>query len=332
MLFCSHRISIPVVLWARRVSRHDHFSRLPFFLTANVIVLSLMTALAPSLWVIEVSGYDVYGRPSSIYGRCSISNERGAYLIALLILNLVALIVAIILAWKTQKLSTEFSEAKYIFTVFLTILFVSIVGVPVLILASDNPDASVFVMNAIVFVIGITTLLWIFVPKVKSSLEPQSSRTIFRDRGSVRTGSSDDAMFLEPSVVSNRFLYGSRVANRQTMERLEQEVVELRRLLQVASIAAAGTPVSNQDQSGSKESSSQGRQSNSRSRSGEGSHLSRVSEVVDGEMRVSSGSGGGDGDGEADVNSQEKTVSEGLSSFGDCDGVTDGALSEPFEV
>ena len=136
-----------------------------------------MTALNPILYETHVVARDEFGQPIETFGHCA-WNGSMAFLVVLASLQFLVLLAAVIEAYKSRSLSTEFAESKHIFQALNGILLVVFVGVPVLIISDDNPNASAFVSSAIVFVASTETLLLIFVPKIKYENERASKQSI----------------------------------------------------------------------------------------------------------------------------------------------------------
>ena len=221
-------------------------------------VLLVKTIKYPLSWTIEVTDYDFFGRPAETVGRCD-GQERLAFLVTFLAINFVAMVFLAVEAWKTRNLSTEYSESRYIAIVMLSIFLVAFVGGPVLVLAYDNPDASIFVGNTIIFLACCSTLLWIFLPKVfyqwndehhsSNNLDRRGSTTAFHFGGGSTDnffGASnefvvDDSLRLQRADPNhnNNNDYGTRVSDRRTLDALEDEIIDLRRRL-AATISSTG--------------------------------------------------------------------------------------------
>jgi len=148
------------------VTIHDTLKPAIALLLANILILSIMTALNPIGYDIHVVSRDEFGQPIESFGHCEWGGSMG-FLIPLASLQLVVLFAAIIEAWKSRNLSTEFAESKNIFQALIATLLVVFIGVPVLVIANDDPDASAFVSSGIVFVASASILFLIFVPKIK---------------------------------------------------------------------------------------------------------------------------------------------------------------------
>ena len=138
--------------------------------SANILILSIMTAMNPIGYGIHVVSRDEFGQPLEWFGHCEWTESMG-YLIPLASLQLVVLFAAVIEAWKSRNLSTEFAESKNIFQALIATLLAVFIGVPVLVIANDDPDASAFVSSGIIFVASTSILCLIFVPKIRYEKE-----------------------------------------------------------------------------------------------------------------------------------------------------------------
>lgn len=123
-----------------------------------------MTIVAPPTYEWQVEGYDEYGRIDAIEGRCNYEDSM-PYMISLAILIFGLLVGSGYEAYRARNLATEFSESRYIFRALLSAVSVACVGLPILFLAEDNPNALAFSVCAIIWVSAISVLLWTFVPK-----------------------------------------------------------------------------------------------------------------------------------------------------------------------
>lgn len=159
----------------RRLKVSEKDVLLPFVVifSCNLLLLIIWTAVEPLYWDrISVSN-------TESYGTCSASSSSNAWkgiLIVLGIVNGAALILANIEAYKARRITTEYGESKHIAMIMGSILQVIIVGLPLLFLVDDNPTASYFIRSSIVFVICMSILLLIFVPKVQTWLKKQDAR------------------------------------------------------------------------------------------------------------------------------------------------------------
>ncbi|CAB9524750.1 acid type B receptor subunit 2 [Seminavis robusta] len=134
-------------------------------LAANVLVLSLWTALSPLQCETEVLAMDPFGRPIETTGFCT-SDDSLAYWITLGVINLGPLVFSCYEAYQARDISTEYSETDYIFKALIVMCLVGSIGIPILIIAHDNPSAYFFVLSSITFVVCMSLLILILGPKV----------------------------------------------------------------------------------------------------------------------------------------------------------------------
>jgi hypothetical protein len=69
-------------------------------------------------------------------------------------------------AYRARKISDEFSESKYIGFAMASMLQALLLGLPLGVLVTNNPAARLFTYSGIIFLISMSLLLLIFVPKV----------------------------------------------------------------------------------------------------------------------------------------------------------------------
>jgi hypothetical protein len=145
-----------------KVSEKDVLLPFAVMFSTNVLLLLLWTILDPLFWSrIAVSDTETYGT-------CNVSKHNAwkSILIVLGLVNGTALVLANIEAYKARRITTEYGESKHIAMIMASILQVIIVGLPLMFLVDDNPAASYFIRSSIVFVICMSTLTLIFVPKI----------------------------------------------------------------------------------------------------------------------------------------------------------------------
>ena len=126
-------------------------------LLSNILVLAVWTGLSPLQWVREKVS------PVESIGQCS-SEGALPYVVVLAVLDLGAMAFALYQAYHARKISLEFAESNYIATAIACILLVCFVGIPVILL-TNQPRARFFVLASIDFVICVSLLMFIFVPK-----------------------------------------------------------------------------------------------------------------------------------------------------------------------
>lgn len=172
---------------------------LPFFciLIANILVLSLWTALDPlkyhrhpregtNEWneVIETNGQCVWEKDSGLY-----------YVITLCLILATLLILANYQAIKGRNEDTEFSESKWIAIVMWCLLQMFILGVPVLVMLTEEPRHYYVTWVIVIFFVCMSTLVFIFGPKMKFLLKSDDpDKASFRNKdtngASKNTGAS----------------------------------------------------------------------------------------------------------------------------------------------
>lgn len=121
-----------------------------------------MTAIGPPQW------QRVQTSDNNSFGTCwrHESAASRVFLILIATVNLAAVVLANIQAFKARGISDEYSESKYIGVAMAGMLQVFLVGVPVLFLVGENPPAFVLVCSSIIFLVSMSLLLLIFVPKI----------------------------------------------------------------------------------------------------------------------------------------------------------------------
>lgn len=87
--------------------------------------------------------------------------------------NLAAVVMANVQAYKARRYGTEFSESRYIALAMICILQVMVVVLPLIFLVRDNPPAHFFVTLGYIAAICLSVLLLIFVPKILVMRQPE---------------------------------------------------------------------------------------------------------------------------------------------------------------
>jgi hypothetical protein len=148
----------------RRTAVTAKEAALPFAVLfgTNSLLLVLWTVIDPLKWEIR----SVEGDKSRLYGTCSDFGTAGWVFLGLTVgLNLGALVLACLQAYKARKISSEYSESRSLGLALFCWLQILIVGGPVLFLISDdNPNAKYFLQVALIFVACLSMLVVIFGP------------------------------------------------------------------------------------------------------------------------------------------------------------------------
>ena len=177
-----------------KVSVMDVCRPLFALLFLNILVLALWTGLSPLYWERE------FVSPVESVGQCNTDGSL-PYVVVLAVLDLGAMVFALYQAYHARKISLEFAESSYIATAIASILLVCFVGIPVILL-TNQPSARFFVVSCIDFVICVSLLLFIFVPKEKFR----------RNKVSVKDSIRGMAAKTNMKLSSNR-AYGSQLSS-----------------------------------------------------------------------------------------------------------------------
>lgn len=157
-----------------KVSERDVLLPFAVMFSSNLLLLLLWTVLDPLTWDrISIT-------ETESYGTC-VTSDNGAWKAILIVLGIVngtALVLANVEAYKARQITTEYGESKHIAMIMGSILQVIIVGLPLMFLVDDNPAASYFIKSSIVFVICMSTLTLIFVPKIITWFKKKDARKL----------------------------------------------------------------------------------------------------------------------------------------------------------
>lgn len=100
------------------------------------------------------------------YGACRSENKGlQSFGIPLLVVNIGALVLACIQAYRARGISDEYSESKYLAIAVASWFEVCLVGIPLLIIVDSNPTASYFLKASMIFIVSISLLLLVYLPK-----------------------------------------------------------------------------------------------------------------------------------------------------------------------
>jgi 7 transmembrane sweet-taste receptor of 3 GCPR len=120
---------------------------------------------------------DEFGQTTESRGFCT-SDHSVYYYSVLAVLDLGALVYALYETYLARNLSTEFAESAYIAKALVVIVAVSLLGIPIAIIASEDPKSRFLALTGIIFAICMSLLLFIFVPKELYRRKPNSSTTM----------------------------------------------------------------------------------------------------------------------------------------------------------
>jgi len=198
--------------------------------TVNILVLSLWTAFAPLSQTTVVISTDTFGRATETFSECSSENPI-PYFTTLTVVDLGTLAFSAYKAYRSRNISTEFAESESIFMAITLILLVSIMGIPILIIASENADAYFFVFTGLIVTTCCAVLLLIFIPKIQNGDAKPSTESIRRS-----------------SISETWDIGGIQILNSpQQQEELREENKRLKKLLQAANLREMMDLVSSDD-------------------------------------------------------------------------------------
>jgi len=136
-------------------------------LTANAAALTWWTFTDPLKYRrADLPGTDAWNRVIGTWGGC-MSEDALPYALVLIFLNVGVMILASWQAYRARNIESEFAELKYVAMTLISMLQVSLIGMPLLVLVRDDPKAWYWTMSLMVFIICMVVLLFIFIPKMR---------------------------------------------------------------------------------------------------------------------------------------------------------------------
>jgi ABC-type sugar transport system substrate-binding protein len=156
----------------------------PYFaiLAGNVIILICWTVINPLVYVVDQS----IGHDMTTYGHCISKNQNLAgkaapFLGCLAGINGSLLVLANWMAFKSRKIQVEFRESSYIALIMFCMLQAGLIGIPILLLVLDQPQPYYIILVILDFSICMSTLVFMFTPKVisvrKATSKPNERQT-----------------------------------------------------------------------------------------------------------------------------------------------------------
>jgi hypothetical protein len=149
----------------RRLKVTERDVLLPFAVicSCNLILLSTLAVIDPLYW--ERSNLSDTESIGSCMTRGSSVAQKTLWSL-LGVLNGIALVLANVEAYRARRIATEYGESRYIGMIMASILQVVVVGAPLLFLVNNNPTANYFIRCSIIFVLCMSILLTLFIPKL----------------------------------------------------------------------------------------------------------------------------------------------------------------------
>jgi len=148
---------------ARRVKVKIKDVLTPFFVLMglNLILMVLWTTVAPRVWVRTVPDENYES-----YGYCESGKGANALIGLIAVVNIAALVLANVQAFRARKISMDFSESFWIGMIMVCILQALVLGIPIMIIVESNIVAEYFLWSGLIFVATMAVLGMLFLPKM----------------------------------------------------------------------------------------------------------------------------------------------------------------------
>ncbi|KAL7482302.1 hypothetical protein ACHAW6_007980 [Cyclotella cf. meneghiniana] len=186
--------------------------------TLNLTLLMCWTIIDPLRWQREY----INGDPTNSYGFCKSDGKASiAFLVLLVLLNGAALVQVFVQSYYARKMDDEYSESRWIGIACLSWLQVMVVGIPVILLTRNVPVAQYFTSSVLVFLVCMSMLLLLFVPKIKSM-----SKRVQRQLSGFQRRRSQGFQPHPPPV------FDTEISKTDENKQLRQHVRELERALE----------------------------------------------------------------------------------------------------
>jgi hypothetical protein len=188
--------------------------------TLNFTLLLCWTLIDPLRWQREYINDD----PTNSYGFCKSEGKASiAFLVLLILLNGAALVQACVQSYYARKMDDDYTESRWIGIACLSWLQVMLVGIPVILLTRNEPVAKYFTSSALVFLVCMSMLLLLFVPKIKST---STSKRVERQMSGIQRRQSQGFQPHAPPVCD------TEISKTDENKQLRQRVCELERVLE----------------------------------------------------------------------------------------------------
>lgn len=155
-----------------KVTEKDVLAPFAFLMMVNIITLICWSVVNPLVYErLSSSGTDYWNREyKSFYGTCVSSTDAAGgslpYIIIIVVTNSVSVIIANVQAYEARKIDVEFQESKFIAMATASFLQAFIIGIPVIVLVEEDPQAMFIVESMLIFITFTAVLLLLFVPKL----------------------------------------------------------------------------------------------------------------------------------------------------------------------
>mmetsp|Transcript_23420 Transcript_23420/g.53443 ORF Transcript_23420/g.53443 Transcript_23420/m.53443 type:complete len:660 (-) Transcript_23420:285-2264(-) len=148
-----------------KLSLLDIFKPLIIIFLVNGLLLLIWTVTDPIKWE-RSSSKDTDGFWNT-HGSCTTGRSTGyVFFILIILFDILSLFLTCVHAYKARNIVDDLSESKYIGIAACCWLEVFIIAIPTLIIVKENSNVAFFLWLAIIFVLCMSMLLLIFVPKI----------------------------------------------------------------------------------------------------------------------------------------------------------------------
>lgn len=150
-------------------------------LLVTVLVLIIWTAHDPWLWERDF----VRLVPPETLGKCT-SDNFAAYFWTLTAILMFCNLCTLIMAWKTQTIAQNLSDASTVFYLILTQLQAWFVGIPILAVIGDNSvDTVYFGRILLIWLFAMAPLFIVLLPRVSAAIRTKRNPALRQNRGNV---------------------------------------------------------------------------------------------------------------------------------------------------
>lgn len=148
------------------ITWRDMLKTLGALLVVNVALLLSWTLVSPLEWKrFDKDSKDAFDRTTETYATCT-SDKSLPFVIVIIVVNLGALLLANFQAYQARDIQTEYQESRYVAISMASILQAWCMGIPIMIVVKEAPQAKFFVEAGIIFVTCTAVLLLVFTPKL----------------------------------------------------------------------------------------------------------------------------------------------------------------------
>jgi hypothetical protein len=132
----------------------------------NLVVMITWTLVSPLEWS-RVNGEerDIFERLFQSYGTCE-SDDSVVFVVLIIVTNVIFLILGNWWNYVSRNIETEYGESRYIGISMAATLQAWGMGIPILVVVWDNPQARFFVESGIIFVTSLAFLATVYLPKM----------------------------------------------------------------------------------------------------------------------------------------------------------------------